>query len=682
MKRLQPSQQLSSQSPARHKVRRGSFRLLLLTLLVALPAAEVGARLTRTVIESVSPLPVKTGKIPYERVSGTFYGELSPRDSHNRIVTDLSNAPRNVRGLVEYSATFALARPIGADKGSGVLFYDVPNRGNANVAADPDGHIRLISGWQGDIAPAKGIQTASVPVAVGLTGAVMARFESIAESAKSAPIVAGFGRTGPRPIPVSLDTRKASVTMERAGSSPRVIAASDFAFADCRDTPFPGKPDPTQLCLKAGFDPDAAYTLRYTGKDPLVLGIGFAATRDLISYMRSGKADDAGTSNPAGSSIRWAVAAGNSQSGNFLRSFVHLGFNLGEQGGRVFDGIHANIAARHVPLNVRFGVPGGAAGKYELGSEGPLWWAPHNDRVRGRGTGSLLTRCTASDSCPKVIETLGSAEFWNLRASPGFVGLEATSDIALPSNVRRYYFPSVSHGGSWGGTPFPVNGTANPPGCALRGNPIPIGETVSVAQRLLVEWVKDGTLPPPSRYPTLARGDLVESTAKAGGWPSIPGAPTPDGKINPFYHYDAGAAFNYNDVSGVADRQPPRIKRILPMLVPRVNADGNETSGIVSVELQVPLGTYTGWNVLAKGYGAGGGCSLFGGFIPFAKTKAEREATGDPRLSLVERYTDHAGFVAKVREAVTRQQVDGWLLADDAARIIVNAESSDVLKGD
>jgi hypothetical protein len=650
------------------------------------------ARLTRITIESTKPAPASPVAIPYEILTGQFAGELDPRDSHNRIITDLQFAPRNARGRVEYTASFALARPLDTARASGVLFYEVSNRGNGVVLPDEDGHLRVISGWQGDIAPSRQVQWAKVPVAVGkgghaITGPVLTRMVNIAAGAGSVAITGGIGRPTPRPLPVSLDTRKAHLyRQQKEGDVPVAIAAHDWALADCSKLPFPGKPDPRQLCVRDGFDPAAAYTVVYEGKDPLVLGMGFAATRDLIAFLRSGKPDDSGTANPAGTSVHWAVASGTSQSGNFLRSFVHLGFNADESNGRVFDGINDDIAARQVPLNVRFGVPGGAANAFEPGSEGTLWWGRYEDRIRGRGASSLLDRCTASHSCPKVIETIGSSEFWGLRASPGFVGTEANADLPLPANVRRYYFPSVTHGGARvgtlpgsGGNRFRVAGDPIPPGCALPGNPNPSWTSLRVTRKALVAWVKEGVEPPASRYPSLANGDLVEPTVAAMGWPVIPGAPSPEGKLNQLLDYDFGPAFVYRDLSGVTVRQPPKLRRILPSRVPRVNSDGNETAGVLSVELQVPIGTYLGWNVQGKGFGAGGGCGFAGGFIPFARTRAERTEKGDPRLSLEERYADHAGFVARIRAAVAAQQAAGWLLADDAERIVLEAEASEVL---
>jgi len=663
--------------------RRRLFRLGVSALaILAAPAAQ--ARLVRIEVEATAPARPQAGAPPYEIVSGRFFGEVDPHDAPNAIITDLAAAPRNPHGRVEYSATFAIARPVDPARASGVLFYDVPNRGNILIGADPAGHVRVVSGWQGDLPEDAGLQTARVPMAQGpggrpLTGPVLARFVDMAAGTTTLPITGSIGRPTPLAAPLTLDTRQARLVRQSADGAPaQEIAPMDWAFADCGAAAFPGQPDPGRICLRQGFDPAFAYTLTYTGKDPRVLGVGFAATRDLVAFLRHAERDDVGHANPA-RGVRWTVASGTSQSGNFLRSFVHLGFNADEQGRVVFDGINPNIAARQVPLNLRFGVPGGAARPFEPGSEGVLWWSRYDDRARGRGLASLLDRCLATRTCPRVVETFGSAEFWGLRMSPGLVGTDAKADIPLPANVRRYYFPSVTHGGSFIGG-FRASGDPTPPGCRLVGNPNPSRESLRAAQAMLVDWVRHDKTPAPSRYPTLAAGDLVAPTSAAMGWPALPGAPRPDGKLNPLPDQDFGASFRHRDVSGVAAIQPPRIRGIVPQLVPRLDADGNETAGVRSVQLLVPLGTYLGWNETVAGFDAGQGCGFAGGFIPFARTRAEREAAGDPRPSLAERYGDHAGFAARVREAVKRQTEAGWLLPDDAARLVEEAERSDVLR--
>ena len=658
--------------------------LLAATTATLLGTAAAQARVTRFVVEQRRAVPaVRPGAPAYVILRGYYEGAIDPRDRRNAIITDLAAAPRQKDGRVGYRATFAIALPVDPARASGFLMYDVPNRGNGDVTADAEGHVRVVSGWQGDIAPQPGIQTLVAPTAAGLTGWVLQRFTGVATTRVSMPIDGGIGRPTPRPLPVSLDTRQATLFAQAGDDAPRqAIAARNWAFADCRTQPFPGTPDPHQLCLRGGFDAAKGYTLVYRGKDPKVLGIGFAAVRDLNAFLRFAKADDEGTPNPLAGAIRWAIVSGTSQSGNFVRSLIALGFNQAEDGHQVFDGANPNIAARQVPLNIRFGVPGGAAGMFEPGSEGSLWWSRYDDKKRSRGVSSLLDRCTATRTCPKIVETFGAAEFWGLRMSPGLIGTDARADVPLPANVRRYYFPSVTHGGSYLGG-FPLDGDKAFPGapaCTLAFNPNPSMDTRRALLKALADWVQTGKAPPPSRYPMLAAGDLVEATASAMGWPAIPGVPSPTGMLNQLPDYDFGPGFHAVDLSGVLTRQPPAVRGTIPQRVPRVNADGNETAGVPSVQLLVPLGTYTGWNQLARGYGAGGNCGFIGGFIPFARTEAERRAKGDPRPSLEARYRDHAGFVARVRAVVAAQIAQGWLLPEDGARLIDQAEKSDVLR--
>jgi len=651
-----------------------------------LTAGVADARLTYFIVEKRERVPAaRPGAPDYEILRGHYDGALDPRDPHNAIITDLKYAPRDNEGRVHYSATFAIARPL--HRASGTLFYDVPNRGNGAVAADPDGHIRAISGWQSDLPKDANLQTATVPLAHGplgpLTGPVLQRFVDIKAGSKSIAIAGSIGRPTPRPLPVSLDTRRARLFTQGSDSAPpHEIAAGDWAFADCGERPFPGTPDPTRLCVRGGFDPSLAYTMVYEGRDPLVQGIGFAAVRDFAAFLRYRTADDAGTPNPVAGQVRWPIITGTSQAGNFVKSFINLGFNAAGNGRRVFDGANPNIAARQVPLNIRFGVPGGAATLFEPGSEGTLWWSRYADRARGRGVSSLLDRCRASHTCPKIIETFGSAEFWGLRMSPGLVGTDARVDLPLPAEVRRYYFPGVTHGGSPIGA-FSLTGDPAFPGaprCALPANPNASFYTIHALLRRLLAWVAEGRAPPPNRYPRLADRQLVASNAKAMGWPAIPGAPSPDGKLNALLDYDFGAGFDYDNLSGVLTREPPIIRHTIKSLVPRVDADGNEVGGVPSVQFLVPIGTYTGWNQLQEGYGAGGPCGFMGSFIPFGKSRVERIAAGDPRPSLAERYRDHQGFVARVRAVALAQVREGWLLPEDANRILRQADVSDVLR--
>ena len=537
---------------------------------------------------------------------------------------------------------------------------------------DADGHVHVVSGWQGDIPPSPDKQTATVPVAAAATGKVRARFVDFGTGKASLPLMEGFSSLVPLTPPISLDTGRASLVRRSSDAGPgEPVAAGDWAFADCSRTAFPGAPDPHSICVKGGFDPAYAYDLVYPAKGPPVLGLGFAVVRDLNAFLRYGQ----GASNPLAGRMKHTVITGVSQSGNFVRSFIRLGFNAAEDGRIVFEGANPHIAARQAPLNVRFGIPGGAAGTYEPGSEGVVWWGRYDDKARKLGPASLLDRCRAEHVCPKIVETFGSAEFWNLRMSPDLVGTDAKADIPLPANVRRYYFPGTTHGGGGGG--FPALAAAPPAGCVLATNPNPQADQMRALRAALVDWVVSGKAPPPSAYPTLAKGQLVTPAKVA--LPAIPGAPKPD--LNAFTWQDFGPRFVANDISGVMDIVPPKIVGIGPSLVPDVDADGNETSGVASVQMRVPLGTYLGWNITARGYHKGQFCTLNGGYIPFARTKAERLSTGDPRPSLEERYGDHAGFVAKVRAAAQAAEAEGFLLPEDARRIVRQAEDSAVLKG-
>jgi hypothetical protein len=265
--------------------------------------------------------------------------------------------------------------------------------------------------------------------------------------------------------------------------------------------------------------------------------------------------------------------------------------------------------------------------------------------------------------------------------SPDLIGSDAKADIPLPPNVRRYYFPGITHGGGAGGFATDTHALPKAFGCELAGNPNPAFYAMRALSAALVNWVVADQAPPPSRYPLLSRGDLVQPTRAALHFPRIPGAPSPDGKINPFLIYDFGPEFRYDDLSGVMTTAPPKIVARPPSLVPRVDSDGNETSGVASVQHKVPLGTYLGWNVQANGFYRGSGCGFQGGFIPFAQSRRERIAAHDPRPSLEERYGTHAGFVAKVHAAADELVASGFLLPEDAEQIIKDADASDVLSG-
>ncbi len=482
-----------------------------------------------------------------------------------------------------------------------------------------------------------------------ITGKVLGRIVNRG-GPESQPIMV---QANPLPYrPATLDTKKATLTahsheaVDGKVTVHSVIASRDWAWARCDAArPFPGTPDPTQICLKKGFDAKLLYQVVFTARDPYVLGVGFAAFRDVASFFRNAEKDDAGTPNPIAGRIKWVIGRGVSQSGNYLRQSIHLGFNQDEAGRQVYDGAWPIIAGRRIALNFRWAQPDGVLELYQAGSEGPQWWAPWQDKVRGLPARSILDRCTASRTCPKLIEHFGSAEVWALKLTPEWVGTDAAEDIPLPDNVRRYYIPSTTHGGGVGGFNTSLPGSGLPPvgpacpgnnfgNAVLPANPVPHTQTVNALRAHFRNWVMRGTPPPDSVWPRMKSGDLVEPTREAMGFPSIPSlaaaSPTaPDNLIMPVLDYDWGPQFNYNDTSGVPTKQPPPIRRALKMLVPRVDADGNELGGVPVVLRDAPLGTYLGWNITAGGerpFHQGQICDYAGGLIPFAKTREERGA--------------------------------------------------------
>jgi hypothetical protein len=703
----------------------------LAAVLACAPAAQ--ARVTRVVIDTkVSPAfnGASFGNVgQYETLAGRVFGELDPREPRHRIINDIDLAPRNARGNVEYMATFFIVKPVDMLKASGLMWQDVPNRGGRITISSELrglGDVGLSSGWQGDNSGATAHQPAPgntndyavVPVARNrdgspITGPVMGRILNAA-GVNSSPIIE---HSNPIPYkPVTLDTTRAKLvsrvheTIEGVVTGEEVVPSSDWAWASCGATnPFPGTPDPTQICVKGGFIPDRVYQVVFTAKDPYVLAVGAAAFSDAASFFRYELQDDHGNPNPLANGISWVITRGSSQSGTFVRQLIHMGFTVDEDGRQVYDGAWPIIAGRRIALNFRFAKPDLVLKLYEPGNEGPLWWSRYPDEVRGLPARGMLDRCKKTKSCPKIVEHAGAAEVWGQKLTVGWLGTDPEEHIPLPSNVRRYYFASSPHGGGAGG--FNVN-PGNIPQCSSNNygpatfpsNPLPQAQTVTALRFHFRNWVMKEIAPPDSVYPQIHAkkddddddgdrnkrksrrlSDLVDPNKKAMGFPQIPAIlasanpDAPNNFIQAMLDYDWGKGLDYSDNKGYHSFEPPRIKQVIKQKVPRVNADGNEVGGVPVVLLKAPLGTYLGWNITASGFHKGKVCNYQGGWIPFAKTRAERLANNDPRLSLEERYGSHAGYVDAVRKAAAEIVAQGFLLQADADALIAAAEASNVL---
>jgi hypothetical protein len=676
----------------------------MVTILLVLCPVAARARITRIVIDTKES-PAFQGRTfgavgAYEKVIGRAYGELDSGQAQNAIITDIKLAPRNKAGKVEYETSFYLIKPVEAKHGNGLLYYNVVNRGNkggfdtlnlgvpgGNDPTDPGdgfalkrGYTFLWSGWQPDVLPGNGRMTMKAPVARNadgseITGKVRAEYIVI-EPVNTLNLSSGTftGLNHASYETVSMDTTAASLTYRIKETDPRVpIAAAEWAFADCGKTAFPGVPSSAKICLKGGFNPNFIYELMYTAKDPLVLGVGLAATRDLVSFFRHADRDDAGTANPLANELRAAIMEGSSQSGRFMRTFLNLGFNQDEGGKIVFEGMNPHIATGMVPINVRFGQPGRGYGQHEEHSypahEAPFTWSRVTDAVSGR-TAGLLDRCGKTNTCPKIMQTVSSTEYWQGRMAVNTTDGMGQHDVDIPSNVRIYHIAGTQHG------------PASQPSlgiCQQLSNDNPNQETRRALLVALEQWISKGTEPPASRYPTLKQGSLVAPDAEKIGWPKIPGVRY-NGLVDELDMLDFGKEFIAQDESGIL-AEPPVIRgKPYVMLVPKVDADGNEIDGVHSTKLQAPIGTYSGWNLRRSGFAEGELCGLQGSFIPFRKTKQEREEAGDPRPSLEERYRDHDGYAAAVKAAATKLVSDGFLLPEDASRLADEAAKGDILK--
>lgn len=504
--------------------------------------------------------------------------------------------------------------------------------------------------------------------------------------------------------PASMDTNQAEFwtvsfqTFKGVDSAKTPIPSGQWAWAYCPNG-WPGTPNPNWICLKdATFDPSLLYEMAYTAKNPLVLGVGFAAFRDLGSFLRYEPVAPAGGSNPIFGTVSKTYTVGSSQSGAFLHGFILWGFNKDENGRKVFDGAWPQVDGRMMVMNIRWGQPNNLMYLYMGGDEAPVWWADYPNLARGLPANGMLHRCAQSKTCPEILETFASAELYSEKFSASLCGFTCIADIPTPANVHRYYTPGGTHGG--GAASFTWTSPAaitTPAAQSLPTSPIPATHTNNALTYAFVQLIMSGTPMPPSVYPTLARGELVPNTAAAEGYPdfhlTVPRLAYQGDQAWPPFVYDFGPGEDYDQESGIPTIQPPIIKSVLPVYAVKVNADGNEiVTGMPTVLGDAPLGTYVGWNLATTGWygpnasnGPGGVGQVFagagnsGGYWPFWDTQANRTTAGDPRLSLEERYGTHAGYVCVVTAAVNKAVQQRFLLASDAPTLIANATASNVL---
>src|SRR6266568_4866627 len=687
-------------------------------LFVGLAAVQPSeARVVRLVVEQRTSLVggADWGKAgPYELLRGTAYMEADPQNPHDAVIVDLENAPRNANGLVEFNTQFMILKPVDMQRSNNKIFYAVNNRGNnleglltattASQVSGTDagyamsqGYVVVDAGWEGDLVPAPTKLLASLPRArnansTPITGPMRYEYSDRAAGSFTTNLEGNAAFLSYE----AADTNTAHATFTVADSEygPKtLIPANRWAFGTCPTGQASLVPTNVDLCYFDGFDNQKIYERIYEAKNPIVMGLGFATTRDIASFLRNETSDDVGNPNPVGPRIRRAYAAGGSQTGGYLRDYIYLGFNEDELGRKVFDGVIPWIAGTdRVFINVRFADPNTYSEQdrqhnYLQSSYPPFTYAVTTDPLSGVHDGIMHRPLTD----PLVMQVDSQSEFWQLHGSLNVVD-GVGNPVAIPGNVRLYFVGNTAHAFISGSFLFPTPGSA-----PLCSNPTPGSglnwETLRATLRNLDRWAvgngmtrgeggqgqdNQGTEPPKSNYPSLLDGTLVTLNEAAAAFPAIPHVSFPP-VYDTYELLDFGSLFSSH--GGILTNQPPLNGPSYAIKLPKTNSDGIDLAGVHQIESRVPLGTSTGWNLRSAAHrGPNTLCVLTGSYFPFATTSAERLLSGDPRPSLQERYGSHQGFVDAVEKAAQDLVKERFLLEVDADADINAAQASTVLK--
>jgi hypothetical protein len=605
-------------------------------LCVLFPVALCQAAVTRVEIAERSDLPIAG----YERLHGKVYFAVDPKLTANRAIVDIDLAPKNARGFVEFSADLRILRPKDQARRNGTMILEVSNRGRSSLfqiggsgglnpmrtakdIGDPllleRGFTLVWVGWEFDLPEEAGTFRLEAPVIHGLTGIVRAQIQTDRKTASASLADRGMIAYA------AADLSGGTMTVRDGIDGPRIsIPRSDWSFtADGRAVEY-----------AKGFEPGRIYEVVYTAKDPVVTGAGMAAIRDYVSYARrQGEA-------------RYALAYGMSQNGRFLRTFLYDGFNMDEQGKKVFDGVWAHIAGgSRGSFNIRFGQPSRSR-----------WFYPTD--LPPFTPDELLAKSRRAGVAPKLVLTNSSQEYWNSAASLVHTTPDGKHDVAPPADARVYHIAGTQH----------VSGGDAAGRIQNLANRMEVRWFMQTMMLALNDWITKGTEPPPSRYPSVAKGELTD----IAGWkfPKIPGVNLP-GYIYRPRSLDFGPQFLSK---GIISIEPPKAGEAYGAMVSQVDADGNEVDGVRLPQLSVPLATYTGWNLRHPQIGAPEmRYGNIGSMFPFPATRAQRQQSGDPRPSVEERYKDREDYLHQVEAAARKMVTDRLLLESYVPEVIQHA---------
>ncbi|MSO84230.1 MAG: hypothetical protein EXQ53_13205 [Acidobacteria bacterium] len=621
--------------------RRTAVAALLAAIVPALVSAEV-SRVEITARRDVAGGRTFGSAGPYEQLTGKLYFLIDPGNRRNAVIADLNKAPRNAAGKVELSADLVILRPRDPGKGNGIALFDIVNRGNGVVFAafnglagnTPEseagdgfvlnrGYTIVRVGWEFDIRR-EGAVRIDLPAATGVTGLVRATFIPNSRAEATVGDLIGYAPSDPAAADNTLKVRRA------LGTGWAMVPRARWQLKG------------NTVTLDGGFEPGQTYELSYLAVNPPVAGLGFAAVRDAAAWVKY--APDATVS------AKYTFAFGSSQTGRWLRDFLYEGFNTDERNRLTFDAVIPHKAgAGGIDLDRRWSTPTSLS--METVTRYPFSDRKQRDPVTGLEEG-VLDNARAAEHQPKIFYTNSSTEYWQRGFALAHATPDGSKDVVPPENVRMYSFSGSSH--NIGRFPPEVTNGQQP------DNPFDYQLPLRALLVAMEQWVREGVAPPPSRYPRRQDGTLVRAAEVA--WPNIPDVTSPRTSI-------AGTR-------GV-NRLLPRDGgggTPLPYLVPQTDRDGNELGGLRLPEVDVPLSTYTGWNFRNdKIGGTEQQFALMGGYVPFASTKAERERTRDPRLSIEERYQSREHYLRLVREATGPLVKSGYLLAADVPAVLQRA---------
>jgi hypothetical protein len=660
------------------------FRALIFCFLIFFFPIASWARVVR--VEVLSRTTIDSGVAgvsAYEKILARVYFAVSPPDPHNRVIVDLEKAGRadtNEKGEVLFSSDLFLLRPM---KGNGALLLEIPNRGGKGLlqlvdggSADPAGAADLGDdwllrqgftfaslGWQWDVAEAPGSLRLYAPIAYEKTGkhitGLLRDDFTPTEAATDWPLGHVMGsRLGGVEYPAAApdDKRNVLTVRDSPHGERRMIPRSEWSFSHTVD----GKLASSDrfLHLSSGFVPGKIYELVYVVQDPVIAGLGFAAVRDFVSWMKH--------SPEAIAPVRVAYAAGISQCGRFLRDFLYQGFNADESNRMALDGVLAHVGgAGRGSFNYRFAQPSRDAQPMSS-----IDWPtdifpftdlpetdPHNPQ---NGKLGLLDAATAEHVTPKIFFSHTSYEYWGRAASLIHTTADGKADAPIGDNVRIYFYSGLQHFS----VPFPPQPGTGDRSAQQLPSPLPIRWFWRAMIANMDAWVRSGTAPPPSRYPHIADGTLTP-LAKLR-FPAIPGLKPPATAAEGW-----DLDFGPNWRGGIMSQQPPIVDAAYPTLVPQADVDGNDMGGVRLPEITVPLATYTGWNLRAASIGASGERTAFlGSFVPLHRTAVEASAAYDPRTAIADRYKNYDEYRARFEGALDELVKDHYILAEDRSQLL------------